>query len=86
MRVDNIPIYNKDRDKAWENFIKRKDVQEFFKDKDDTFKFPLERGWYEVWCQCWEKAWDAGWDAAQQTQYAKEKEDDPDYKEPYPKP
>ena len=70
MRVDNIPIYNKDRDKAWEAFIKRKDVTEFFKDKDDAefkFKFPLEQGWYEVWCQCWEKAWDKGWDAAQQT-------------------
>ena len=53
MRVDNIPIYNKDRDKAWEAFIKRKDVTEFFKDKDDAefkFKFPLEQGAVRV-CQ-----------------------------------
>lgn len=78
MRVDNIPLYNKDRDKAWEAFIKRKDVTEFFKDKDGAefkFKFPLEQGWYEVWCQCWEKAWDKGWDAAQQTKQYGEKND-----------
>ena len=67
MRVDNIPIYNKDRDKSWEAFIKRKDVKAYFKNQDKDFRFPLERGWYELWCQCWEKAWDAGWDAAQQT-------------------
>lgn len=58
--LNNIPIANKERDAAWKAFIKRKDVKAFFKDKDDTFKFPLERGWYELWCQCWEMAWEAG--------------------------
>lgn len=56
MNVGNIPVQDKERDAAWAEFIKRKDVQEFFKDKDDMFRFPLERGWYEVWCQAWHKA------------------------------
>ena len=56
MKLDNIPIADKDRDAAWAKFIKRKDVKEFFKDKEDTFRFPLARGWYEVWCQAWEAA------------------------------
>lgn len=68
MNTDDIPMNNPARDKAWETFTKRKDVKAFFKDKDDAFKFPLQRGWYEVWCQCWNKAWDAGfedgWNAA----------------------
>jgi hypothetical protein len=42
-------------------------VQEFFKDKDDMFKFPLQHGWYEVWCQCWEKAWEAGFNSKGET-------------------
>lgn len=61
MKLDNIPIANKARDDAWQAFIKRKDVEAFFKDKDHTFKFPLEHGWYEVWCQCWEMAWEKGY-------------------------
>ena len=60
MRLDNISIANKERDAAWERFIKRKDVQEYFKDKEDVFKFPLERGWYEVWCQAWEQGYQTG--------------------------
>lgn len=57
--LDNIPITNPVRDRAWEAFIKRKDVRAMFS-KEDKFKFPLDRGYYEMWCQCWAKAWDAG--------------------------
>jgi hypothetical protein len=54
---DDIPIYNIARDKAWEAFIKRKDVK-----KSGMFSqgFPLERGHYELWCQAWDRAWTAG--------------------------
>jgi hypothetical protein len=54
---DDIPIYNIARDKAWEAFIKRKDVK-----KSGMFSqgFPLEREYYELWCQAWHRAWDAG--------------------------
>ena len=45
MKLDHIPIADKARDAAWAKFIKRKDVKEFFKDKDYTLRFPLERGW-----------------------------------------
>jgi hypothetical protein len=66
MNTDDIPISNPARDKAWAAFIKRKDVKDYF--KEDEFKFPLQRGWYELWCQCWDKAWGKGfsdgWDAA----------------------
>lgn len=43
--LDDIPIYNKARDKAWEAFIKRKDVK-----KSGMFGkgFPLEREYYEL--------------------------------------
>ena len=41
MKLDDIPVGNKERDAAWAAFIERKDVQEFFKDKDDAFRFPL---------------------------------------------
>ena len=75
MKQDNIPIHNKARDKAWQVFIKRKDVKEYFDKKDAAFKFPLERGWYELWCQCWEKAWQQGWNDAQEKQIV-------DFKEP----
>ena len=57
---DDIPIHNKVRDKAWEAFIKRKDVKHMMKDKSD-FKFPLD-GSYEIWCIAWEKAWADGWE------------------------
>ena len=56
MNVGDIPVQDKDRDAAWAAFIKRKDVQAFFANKDDMFRSPLERGWYEVWCQAWHKA------------------------------
>lgn len=62
--LDDIPIYNKARDKAWEAFIKRKDVK-----KSGMFSqgFPLEREYYELWCQAWDRAWTAGfkdgWDS-----------------------
>ena len=65
--LDDIPIYNKARDKAWEAFIKRKDVKALF-DKG----FPLYGGYYELWCQAWNRAWedgfkggyDSGWQSA----------------------
>ena len=62
MKLDNIPINNPDRDKAWEAFIKRKDVNAFMKGKAE-FKFPLD-GSYELWCVAWDKAWNAGFNAA----------------------
>jgi len=58
MKLDNIPINNPDRDKAWEAFIKRKDVKAFMKGKSE-FKFPLD-GSYELWCVAWDKAWKGG--------------------------
>jgi hypothetical protein len=56
MRLDDIPISDPARDKAWEKFIKRKDVKAYFQ-TEPKFKFPLERGWYELWCQAWERAY-----------------------------
>jgi hypothetical protein len=62
--LDDIPIHNIARDKAWEAFIKRKDVK-----KSGMFSqgFPLDREYYELWCQAWHRAWDAGfkdgWDS-----------------------
>jgi len=55
--LDDIPIYNADRDKAWEAFIKRKDVK-----KSGMFSqgFPLDREYYELWCQAWDRAWKNG--------------------------
>ena len=62
---DDAPIFNPDRDKAWEAFIKRKDVKRLMQGKED-FKVPLD-GSYDIWCICWSKAWDvgfkAGWEA-----------------------
>lgn len=56
---DNVPITNPARDKAWEAFTKRKDVQAMFANSGE-FKFPLSREYYDMWCLCWAKAWDAG--------------------------
>ena len=61
MKLDNIPINNRARDKAWEAFIKRKDVKTYMKDKTE-FRFPLN-GSYEIWCIAWDKAWTAGFNA-----------------------
>lgn len=58
MKLDNIPINNRARDKAWEAFIKRKDVKAYMKNKTE-FKFPLD-GSYELWCAAWDKAWHDG--------------------------
>jgi len=49
---DDIQINNPDRDKAWEAFIKRKDVAGWAVDKEG---FPLN-GFYDVWCIAWSKA------------------------------
>lgn len=59
MTYENIPITNPARDRAWEAFIKRKDVNALFR-QNDEFKFPLSREFYDMWCLCWAKAWDAG--------------------------
>ena len=56
--LDDVPITNAERDKAWAAFIKRKDVKAMMRGKED-FKFPLD-GSYDLWCIAWEKAWDAG--------------------------
>ncbi len=59
--IDDVPITNAERDKAWAAFIKRKDVKTMMRNKED-FKFPLD-GSYELWCIAWAKAWDAGFKA-----------------------
>ena len=56
--IDDVPITNAARDKAWAAFIKRKDVKAMMRGKED-FKFPLD-GSYDLWCIAWAKAWDAG--------------------------
>ena len=55
--LDDIPLYNKARDKAWGAFIKRKDVK-----KSGVYDegFPLYGGYYELWCQAWGRAWENG--------------------------
>lgn len=59
--LDNVPITNTERDKAWAAFIKRKDVKAMMRSKGD-FEFPLD-GSYDLWCIAWAKAWDAGFQA-----------------------
>ena len=59
---DDVPLVNPDRDKAWEAFIKRRDVKAMMKGKKD-FKFPLD-GSYDLWCIAWEKAWHKGFETA----------------------
>ena len=66
MQLDDIPIQNKARDKAWEAFIKRKDVKQYFQQQNEGFRFPLERGWYELWCQCWHRAYEEGFKDARE--------------------
>ena len=58
--LDDIPIYNKARDKAWEAFIKRKDVKHLVKHGVFDKGFPLYGGYYELWCQAWGRAWENG--------------------------
>jgi hypothetical protein len=69
--LDDIPIYNIARDKAWEAFIKRKDVKHLVKHGLFDKGFPLYGGYYELWCQAWDRAWtdgfksgyDSGWES-----------------------
>jgi hypothetical protein len=56
--LDDVPLLDIERDKAWEAFIKRKDVKALFKNANE-FKFPLG-GHYDLWSICWAKAWDKG--------------------------
>ena len=61
---DDVPIMNKERDRSWEAFIKRKDVKKMFAGFDpDPFRFPLKSGYYDLWCIAWAKAWDKGFHA-----------------------
>lgn len=61
--LDNIPIHNKARDKAWEALIKNKKAKHYLGEG-----FPLERGFYEIWCISWEKAWQEGFDVGADVQ------------------
>ena len=54
-----------ERTKAWEKFVKRKDVKRMMKAKQD-FKFPLD-GSYAIWCDAWEKAWRIGFETGYKT-------------------
>lgn len=63
--LDDIPIKNLERDKAWASFIRRKSVKAYMKDKKD-FNFPLD-GSYEVWCSAWERAWHSGFKSGYQS-------------------
>jgi hypothetical protein len=58
--LDDIPIHNLARDKAWGAFIKRKDVKHLVKHGLLDKGFPLYGGYYELWCQAWDRAWTAG--------------------------
>ena len=58
--LDDIPIYNVDRDKAWEKFIKRKDVKHLVEHGVFDKGFPLYGGYYDLWCQAWDRAWKDG--------------------------
>jgi hypothetical protein len=66
---DDVQINNPDRDKAWEAFIKRKDVEGWAVDKEG---FPLN-GFYDVWCVAWSKGWDKAFDC--QTEILKKQTD-----------
>lgn len=70
---DDVPLMNKARDKAWEQFIKRKDVQAMMQNKK-CFKFPLD-GSYDLWCIAWSMAWEEGfydgWDEAMKLRIGK---------------
>ena len=61
--LDDVPLCNKERDEAWESFIKRKDVKKLFLD-DKEFSFPLNGAYYDLWSICWAKAWDKGFHTA----------------------
>lgn len=70
---DDVPVTNPARDKAWEQFIRRKDVKALMKTKKD-FPFPLD-GSYDLWCIAWNTAWDKGfhegWDEAMKARIGK---------------
>ncbi len=53
---DDIQINNPARDKAWAEFISRKDVKDWAVDG-----FPLNN-FYDVWCIAWSKGWDIGFE------------------------
>ena len=61
--LDDVPLCTKERDKAWESFIKRKDVRQMFL-YDKEFSCPLNGAYYDLWSICWAKAWDKGFHAA----------------------
>ena len=69
--LDDIPITNRERDRAWEAMIKRKDAHRLI---IEDFDFPFG-GSYHVWCIAWNKAWDsgfkAGWEAREEHEESK---------------
>lgn len=64
--LDDIPLHNPARDKAWEAFIKRKDVKQMLGGTydDEGFDFPLASQWHFLWCQAWQRAWEEGFKSA----------------------
>jgi hypothetical protein len=71
---DDVPLANRERDRAFEAFIKRKDVKAMF---SDGFPFPLNRGYYDFWCIVWAKAWDKGFHAGWEQRGKHDKERKP---------
>ena len=67
--LDDIPIHNQARDKAWEAFIKRKDVKHLVKHGLFDKGFPLYGGYYELWCQAWDRAWTDGFKGGWESGY-----------------
>jgi hypothetical protein len=68
---DDVPLANRERDRAFEAFIKRKDVKAMF---SDGFPFPLNRGYYDFWCIVCSKAWDKGFKIGWEDAIAQERE------------
>lgn len=73
---DNVPLANRERDRAFEAFIKRKDVRLMF---SDGSPFPRNRGYYDFWCIVWAKAWDKGFKIGweQRGKHEKERSNNP---------
>jgi hypothetical protein len=78
--MDDIPLQNTARDKAWENFIKRKDVQSMLGGTidDEGFDFPLAMQWHFLWCQAWSRAWDDGFHTGHDAGWKSAKEEEND--------
>jgi hypothetical protein len=58
--LGEIPIVNKERDKAWGKMARSKRAKQFFDSFGYDLKFPLGRAYYELFCFAWNDAWDVG--------------------------